>query len=115
MLTTNIDNAYLDYHRTKGYLGLNNKDWSRHHRMLPWLMINGLRCCSLINLQDIKQKIDPYYYLGEAQIILETGLYYILFKRRVKDLNIPSFKHPFHSRMLYRTVDIPLIKRGRHE
>ena len=113
MLITHFENSYLDYKQTRLYLNLSNKDWSRHRRILPWLVVNGVECCNIANLRDIKQKIDPYYYIGEAQMILETNLYYYLFHKRVAELNIPSFKHPFHTRILYRTSDIPIIRAGK--
>lgn len=103
---------YLTYFETKEYLGLNNKDWSLHHRKLPWVTIKNERYCGLVELNDIKRKISPRYYYLKAEMIRETRLYYELFDKRVKDLNIPTFKHPFNTRKLYRTSDIPIIKRG---
>jgi hypothetical protein len=106
---------YYDVNQVREYLRLSNKDWSRFHTLLPWMIRDGKQCCGFLVLQEIKRRLDPECYLGEAQMILETNLYYYLFRQRVKELGIPSFKHPFNTRILYRTSDIPIIKEGRHE
>jgi len=110
-----MDQSYLSVQQVRYYLGLSNKDWSLFHRLLPWTIHEGKQCCGFPVLQEIKRRLDPAWYLGEAQMILETNLYYYLFHKRVRELNIPSFRHPFHSRRLYRTSDIPIIKRVGYE
>lgn len=114
-LMAGSDTIYYDVAQVRDYLGLTNKDWSRFQRLLPWTSRDGKQCCGFLVLQEIKRRLDPNWYLGEAQMILETNLYYHLFHRRVRELNIPSFKHPFHTRRLYRRSDVPLIKEMRDE
>lgn len=111
---TNGD-IYYDVEQVRKYLDLHNRDWSRFYNLLPWMIHDGKQCCGFLVLQEIKRRLNPEFYLGEAQMILETNLYYYLFRQRVKELGIPSFKHPFNTRILYRTSDIPIIKKGLYE
>lgn len=105
---------YLSKSEAREYLAINAKAWSMYHHRLPYEEIAGAKYVKLDDLVAIREKLDPTYYLTQSQILAKTGLYYLKFLKLVDQLNVPTYNHPFHSRLLYRVSDIAVLLKGRY-
>lgn len=104
---------YLSRSEAREYLEINAKAWQSYHHRLPFEEFGDTEDhIKLDDLTAIREKLDPKFYLTQSQILAKTGLYYQKFLRLVDQLNVPTFNHPFHSRLLYRVSDISVLLKG---
>jgi hypothetical protein len=104
---------YLDRIEVRDLLALDVRTWEKYNYKIPFEYMHGIKVCKKSTAERIKEMLDPSKFLGEAQMIIECDMYYDLFHRVVHHLKIPTFMHPFHSRILYETSNIDIIRDAR--
>lgn len=106
---------YLDSSEARRFLGMTARNWQLYRFRMPFIKHEGEDLWKLADLEEIKEKIDPKRYINEARLVIELDTYWLKLKSVVANLNLPRFKHPFHTRMLYRVSDIAIIRRALNE
>jgi hypothetical protein len=104
--------SYLDSSESRKFLGMTARNWQLYRFRMPFINHEGEDFWKLGDLQDIKDMIDPKRYINEARLVIELDTYWLKFRSAVDKLDLPRFKHPFHSRMLYRVSDKAVIRRS---
>jgi hypothetical protein len=103
--------SYLDSSEARKFLGMTARNWQLYRFRMPFMKHEGEDFWKLSDLQEIKNMIDPKKYINEARLVIELDTYWLKFKSIIEKLNLPRFKHPFHTRMLYRVSDEAVIRR----
>lgn len=103
--------SYLDSSEARRFLGMTARNWQLYRFRMPFINYGDEDYWQLEDLQEAKDLIDPSQYINEARLVIELDTYWLKFREVVAQLDLPRFKHPFHSRMLYRVSDKAAIKK----
>jgi hypothetical protein len=103
---------YLSSPEARQFLRMTHRNWQLYRFRIPFIKHEEEDYWKFSELEEIKERMDPEKYIGESQLVIELDTYWLKFRAVVERLNLPRFKHPFHSRMLYRVSDIAFIRRA---
>lgn len=111
-MITICNTSYLNSVESRKFLGIEPRYWQLHRFKVPFIQYEEEEYWKLADLEDVKKMLDKKKYIGEARLIIEVETHYARLRQLAEQLNLPRFKHPFNSRMLYRTSDIAVISRA---